>query len=71
MKEQFGSRGLQQARDFIERSTESFRNPDFPLVDIGTMLEELKALFIESKEIAHEKYTPKKYRKAPSDTLAV
>lgn len=63
----YGRRGQTQAEAILEQTRELFAGGSLSEKDEIAFLTEIQQIFLESKEIAREKFTPKKYRKAPGD----
>lgn len=63
----YGRRGQTQAEAILEQTRELFAGGSLSEKDEIAFLTEIQQIFLESKEIAREKFTPKKYRKTPGD----
>jgi transcriptional regulator with XRE-family HTH domain len=59
----YGKRGQAQAEVILEQAAALFAGGELSETDQLAFLHNMQALFLESKEIARKKYTPKKYRK--------
>jgi transcriptional regulator with XRE-family HTH domain len=60
--EKFGKRGLEQAQSVIEQTAALFAGGELSEEDQIAFLHEIQGLFLDSKQRAREKFTPKKYR---------
>jgi len=61
--ESYGKRGQEQANHILEQASALFAGGELSETDQLAFLHSMQALFLESKEIARQKFTPKKYRK--------
>lgn len=61
--EQYGRRGQLQAEEVLNQARELFAGGELSEDDRMAFLLDLHEIFLESKKIAREKFTPKKYRK--------
>jgi transcriptional regulator with XRE-family HTH domain len=61
--ENYGKRGQDQANMILEQAAALFAGGELSETDQLAFLHNMQALFLESKEIAREKFTPLKYRK--------
>lgn len=59
-KERFGSRGLRQAKTMLEELDK--KKPSVPADEIPAHRSLMMDLWLDSKEEARRKFTPKKYR---------
>ena len=66
--EEYGSRGLSQAESILEQASALFAGGELSEDDEIAFLREMQRLYLDSKERAREKFTPKKYKtqKAPN-----
>jgi transcriptional regulator with XRE-family HTH domain len=62
--ENFGKKGQAQAEMILEQAAALFAGGELSEADQIAFLRDMQALFLESKQIAREKFTPHKYRKA-------
>lgn len=62
--ENYGKKGQDQANVILEAAAALFAGGELSETDQLAFLHNMQALFLESKEIAREKFTPNKYRKA-------
>ena len=60
--ERFGNRGLSQARAVMEQAAALFAGGELSDDDKLAFLHEMQQLYLDSKERARNKFTPKKYR---------
>jgi transcriptional regulator with XRE-family HTH domain len=60
--EKYGRRGLSQAESILEQAAALFAGGGLSETDKEVFLRDMQALFLDSKEQAREKYTPKKHR---------
>ena len=72
--ENYGKRGQAQASLILEQAAALFAGGELSETDQIAFLHNMQALFLESKEIARDKFTPKKYRKTstgsePGETI--
>lgn len=65
VREQYGRRGQLQAAEVFSQARELFAGGELSEQDKEAFISALQEIFLESKKRAREKYTPKKYRKAP------
>ena len=61
--EGYGKRGQEQANHILEQASALFAGGELSESDQIAFLHSMQAIFLESKEIARDKFTPKKYRK--------
>ena len=61
--EKYGSRGARQAQDILEQASAMFAGGELSEDDQLAFVHEIQHLYLDSKERAREKFTPKKYRK--------
>jgi len=61
--EGYGRRGQEQANHILEQASALFAGGELSETDQLAFLHSMQAMFLESKEIARQKFTPKKYRK--------
>jgi transcriptional regulator with XRE-family HTH domain len=61
--EGYGKRGQEQANHILGQAAALFAGGELSETDQLAFLHNMQALFLESKEIAREKFTPHKYRK--------
>lgn len=61
--EKYGRRGQLQAEEVFSQARELFAGGELSDEDRLAFLTELQEIFLESKKIARNKFTPKKYRK--------
>ena len=61
--ENYGKKGQDQANMILEQAAALFAGGELSETDQIAFLHNMQALFLESKEIARAKFTPKKYRK--------
>ncbi len=66
--EQYGSRGMKQAKDLIEGMSGLFAGGTLSEQDKDAVMKALQDIYWESKARNVEKYTPKKYKKTGTDT---
>ena len=67
--ENYARRGQEQAKAILEQAAALFAGGELSDTDQLTFLHTMQALYLESKKIAREKFTPHKYREtATSDT---
>jgi len=64
--ERYGKRGLDQASVILDQTAALFAGGELSETDQIAFLHDMQRLFLDSKEKAREKFTPKKYRN-PSD----
>jgi len=62
--ERFGKKGQDQARALLEDATALFTGGELSEEDKLGFLHDIQAAYLMSKDIAREKYTPKKYSKS-------
>jgi transcriptional regulator with XRE-family HTH domain len=62
--ENYGKRGQDQANMILEQTAALFAGGELSETDQIAFLHDMQALFLKSKEIAREKFTPNKYRKS-------
>ena len=62
--ENYGKKGQDQASVILGAAAALFAGGELSETDQLAFLHNMQALFLESKEIAREKFTPNKYRKA-------
>lgn len=60
---QYGRRGQVQAESILDQTKELFAGGSLSDEDKVAFLTEMQMIFLDSKKVAREKYTPKKYRK--------
>ena len=65
--EQYGSRGMKQAKDPIEGMSGLFAGGTLSEQDKDAVMKALQDIYWESKARNVEKYTPKKYKKTGTD----
>ena len=61
--ERYGSRGAIQAQMLLEQASALFAGGDLSEDDQLAFVHEIQQIYLDSKEIARAKFTPKKYRK--------
>jgi len=61
--ERYGSKGAAQARALLEQTSALFAGGELPEDDQLAFVHEIQQIYLDSKERAREKFTPKKYRK--------
>ena len=61
--ENYGKRGQDQANMILEQAAALFAGGELSETDQIAFVHNIQALFLESKEIARDKFTPNKYRK--------
>ena len=61
--ESYGKRGQEQANHILEQAAALFAGGELSESDQLAFLHNMQALFLESKDVARKKFTPKKYRK--------
>ena len=61
---QYGRRGQVQAEAILNQTKELFAGGTLSDDDKVAFLTEMQMIFLDSKNVAREKFTPKKYRKA-------
>ena len=66
--ENYGKRGQAQAAMLLEQAGALFAGGELSEADQIAFLHEMQGLFLESKKIARDKFTPKKYKQRPNDT---
>ena len=66
--ETYGKKGQTQAKQVLEQAATLFAGGELSESDQIGFLRDMHTLFLESKEMARKKYTPKKYRKQPAVT---
>ena len=66
IREQYGRRGQLQAEEVFSQARELFAGGELSDEDRLAFLTDLQEIFLESKKIARNKFTPKKYRKTPA-----
>lgn len=59
---QFGRRGQLQARSILSQTRELFAGGSLSETDEIAFLTEMQQIFLDSKKIARDKYTPRKYQ---------
>ncbi len=59
---QFGRRGQLQAESILSQTRELFAGGSLSETDQIAFLTEMQQIFLDSKRIAKDKYTPKKYK---------
>ena len=59
----YGKKGLEQANAILEQTAALFAGGELSEIDQIAFLHTMQSLFLESKQIARDKFTPKKYRK--------
>ena len=60
--ETYGRRGQEQANHILAQASALFAGGELSEVDQLAFLHSMQSMFLESKKIAREKFTPKKYR---------
>lgn len=65
--EQYGSRGMKQAKDLIEGMSGLFAGGTLSEQDKDAVMKALQDIYWESKARNVVKYTPKKYKKTGTD----
>ena len=60
--ESYGAKGQSQAKLILEQAAALFAGGELSDNDQRAFLHSMQDLYLESKEMAKEKYTPKKYR---------
>ena len=60
--ESYGKRGQDQANLILEQAAALFAGGELSEADQLAFIHNMQALFLESKQIARDKFTPKKYR---------
>jgi transcriptional regulator with XRE-family HTH domain len=60
--ERFGRRGAAQAKSILEQTAAMFAGGELSDKDKAAFERDMKKLFLDSKERAREKFTPKKYK---------
>ena len=65
VREQYGHRGQLQAEEVFSQARELFAGGELSEEDKQAFIAELQEIFLEFKKRARDKYTPKRYRKAP------
>ena len=68
--QKYGKKGQEQANAILEQAAALFAGGELSETDQLAFLHNMQALFFESKEIAREKFAPKKYRKSGSTPKA-
>ena len=63
VSELYGKRGLDRANALLEETSALFAGGELSVSDKRAFAMEMQAIFLDSKERAKTKYTPKKYRK--------
>lgn len=66
--ESYGKKGQEQAALLLEQAGALFAGGELSETDQLAFLHDMQALFLESKKIAREKFTPKKYRNKQNKT---
>ena len=66
VSEKYGKRGLDRATALLEETSALFAGGELSDGDKRAFAMEMQAIFLDSKERARKKFTPKKYRK-PSE----
>jgi transcriptional regulator with XRE-family HTH domain len=66
--ENYGKRGQEQAGAILQQAAALFAGGELSEADQIAFLRDMQSLFLESKQLAKEKFTPKKYRKQPDGT---
>ena len=61
--EKYGRRGSKQAQALLEQASALFAGGDLSEDDQLAFVHEIQQIYLDSKEIARNKFTPKKYRK--------
>lgn len=61
--EQYGECSAAQAREVMEQAKALFAGDTLSDADRLAFLQDIQRLFLESKQEAHDKFTPKKYKK--------
>ena len=67
--ESYGKRGQDQANIILEQAAALFAGGELSETDQIAFLHNMQALFLESKEIARNKFTPNKYRSDGADEM--
>lgn len=62
-REEYGTRGVREAKKLITETLEQYRGPKIALVDLEAVLSAMQQAFTSAKREARAKFTPKKYRK--------
>ena len=62
-REKFGSKGAKEAQDVLGRVNSLFAGGDLDDEAKDVFFQAVMAVYMDSKKNAHEKFTPKKYRK--------
>ena len=65
--EKYGRKGQAQANAILEQAAALFAGGELSETDQLAFLHNMQALFLESKEIAREKFTPNRHKKAKSN----
>ena len=60
--ETYGRRGQEQANHILAQASALFAGGELSEVDQLAFLHSMQSMFLESKKIARDKFTPKKYR---------
>jgi len=63
----YGKRGLDQASVILDQTAALFAGGELSEADQIAFEQDMKRLFLDSKEKAREKFTPKKHRKMSED----
>jgi len=63
----YGKRGFDQASAILDQTAALFAGGELSETDQIAFEQDMKRLFLDSKEKAREKFTPKKYRKPSKD----
>ena len=61
--ERYGRRGSKQAQALLEQASALFAGGELSEDDQLAFVHEIQQIYLDSKEIARNKFTPKKYRK--------
>lgn len=61
-RERFGARGLRQAKAFLDKPVRDHMGITTPMRD-SSLFPVMSEIWLDSKEDARERFTPKKYRK--------
>jgi len=62
--EKYGRRGAMQAQELLEQASAMFAGGELSEDDQLAFVHEIQQLYLDSKERAKKKFTPKKHRKA-------
>lgn len=64
----YGKKGLEQANAILEQAAALFAGGELSEADQIAFLHTMQELFLESKQISRDKFTPKKFRKPDVDS---